>query len=62
MLSDHRLIHSEFKRLTFSDVVSEFSTMEGRVLEMAESSKAKDFKRGLHINAVFIVWICYVGL
>lgn len=51
-LSVYRLLHSEYKRLHLSEVVNELSKMEGRVLEMAESCKAKDFHRGLHVDTV----------
>lgn len=51
-LSVYRLLHSEYKRLHLSKVVNELSKMEGRVLEMAESCKAKDFHRGLHVDTV----------
>lgn len=50
--SVYRLLHSEYKRLHLSEVVNELSKMEGRVLEMAESCKAKDFHRGLHVDTV----------
>ena len=35
-----------------SEIVTEYSTLEGKLLDMAEDSKKKDFLRGMQVNEV----------
>ena len=56
---ENRFLHSEYKRIYFSDIASEFARLEKKALEMAEMSKSKDFTRGCHINEVLYVFYLY---
>ena len=47
-----RLLQSEFEHLFLPESITEYSTMENTILQNAVDSKAKDFVRGIHVNAV----------